>query len=172
MDSTALERGSSLISDEYAAGFFDGEGTVYAATRNNKPSPTIMVCISNVVREPLDLLRQKWGGSIFCNVPKKNRQALYQWTIAAKMAHPFLRAILPHLIIKRDVVQAAIEYCELMKTPAKDRVDYSATVERDGRLWVSPKVRPEFRSKVDEIHSRIRKLNAVRAPFNATRAWL
>lgn len=164
-----------MISDEYAAGFFDGEGTVYAAIRNNsgRPSPTIMVTITNTVREPLDRLHAKWGGSIFLDRSKKpNQQDKYQWTVAAKKARPFLEAMLPHLIIKREVAETAIEMCALMALPHKERVDYSNTVFRHGRLWSSPVVRPEFKAKIEQLHTRIRDLNSRRCPKNARRSYI
>lgn len=166
--------GYNMASNEYAAGFFDGEGTVYAATRLNsgKPSPTIIVAISNTVEAPLLALKAQWGGSLFLGRQHSpNRRAQYQWTLAARMARPFLMAIHPHLLIKRDVVGVAIEMCELMALPHKERVDYSNTVFRHGRRWSSPVVRPEFKEKVDALHSRIRLLNTRGAPMNATRRY-
>lgn len=156
-----------MISDEYAAGFFDGEGTVYAASRSkpdvsgkSRPSPTIMVCIANTVRDPLDMLCEKWGGSIHAQkVTKANRRQCFQWTVAARQAAPFLRAIFPHLIIKKGVVGHAIEFRDLMATPHKERVDYSNRVFRNGRFWSSPIVRPEFRAKIEGLHALIRLAN-------------
>lgn len=161
-----------MISDEYAAGFFDGEGTVYAATRNNKPSPTIMVCVTNTQPAPINALRARWGGSIFRHVSKNPRwQTKYQWALASRMAKPFLQAIRPHLLIKGEVVDAAIEFRTLMETPHRDRVDYDHLVFRKGRLWVSPTVKPEFREETMRLHRLIQQLNSVHAPNNGTRKY-
>lgn len=171
-----------MISDEYAAGFFDGEGTVFAATRGgSNKSPTIMVLISNTVREPLDLLQQKWGGSICITSPRKaNHRPVHQWAIAARKAAPFLRAIEPHCIIKRNVVRVAIEYCALMALPAHERIDYSTMrPSPSGKLTKSGKVkmtrggtvRPEIRERVMLLHQEIRRLNCRGAPHNGKRAY-
>ena len=164
-----------MISNEYAAGFFDGEGTVYAATRNNpkgkRPSPTIIVAITNTVPAPLELLHAQWGGSIFKDRERERQRAKYQWTLAAKMAAPFLEAIHPHLLIKHEVVSVALQFCALMARPHRERCDYSHTVFRHGRLWSSPIVRPEFAAEVARLHAEIRRLNTRGAPWNATRAY-
>jgi hypothetical protein len=161
-----------MFTDEYAAGFFDGEGTVYAATRNKSyKNPTIIVSISNTVREPLDAALKKWGGSISSNQPPGNRRRQYQWVLSSRQAEPFLRAIQPHVMIKKGVVDAAIEYCELMKTPIHERMDYSQLrpSKTPGKMTRAGVMRPEFKAKVTAIHDRIKALNVRGAPFNATR---
>ncbi len=154
------------LSNEYAAGFFDGEGTVYAATRNNpgRPSPILIVAISNTVLKPLALMRDKWGGSIFTDPPRENRQACHQWTLAPRNAYKFLYDIQPYLLIKDNLANTAIEMCELMQLPRKERVDYSNRVYRNGRYWVSPTIRPEFEDKIIALHNRIKQLNS--KPFS------
>lgn len=61
------------LSDSYCAGFFDGEGTVYAATRRStgksgRKSPTITVCMTNTDKNVIDLHQSKWGGSVYKRV--------------------------------------------------------------------------------------------------------
>lgn len=165
-----------MISPEYSAGFFDGEGTVYAATRNSpsrkRPSATILVCISNTNLASLEAHKEKWGGSIYGKKRREGHQPIYQWVLCTKKSYDFLKSILPFLIIKKEVVQKAIEYMELIKnTPRKDRVDYSHVVQSGNRMRVSPIVRQEFYDKTMAIHSDIRRLNMRGAPFNKTRMW-
>ena len=163
----------------YFAGFFDGEGSVYAATRwhrtkekDRRPTPTLTVCIGNTNFEVLRLHHEIFGGSLS---ERKNlaerRLPQMQWMIAARQAEPYLRAIHPFLIIKREVVSVALEYIELLKTPRSEQRDYSnRELDKRGRLASSPIVRPEFRKKVLDIHGRIRELNAGAAPHNVRRA--
>ena len=54
-------------------------------------------------------------------------------------------------------------------TPANERMDYTGTVEHSGRRWVAPKIRPEFRKKIEIIHKEISALNTYAAPFNVLR---
>lgn len=158
------------INDAYAAGFFDGEGTIYSASRNNSKSPTIIVCITNTVAAPLEAMQAKWGGSIYLNKsPGGRRRPQYQWTLCSRMAKPFLQAIRPYLMIKHEVVDLAIQHRTLMELPHRERVDYSNTVQRAGRLRTAPIMKPEFRAKIDDIQNQIRALNIRGAPMNARR---
>jgi hypothetical protein len=160
------------LSDQYCAGFFDGEGSVYAATRR-KESPTIVVCISNTNLEVLEYHETKWGGSIHAR--KRNNlcwQQQYQWVLNAKGAFRFLTAIQPYSIVKRKIINVALEYCRLMaETPIAERVDYTHLVFRKGRYWVFPIVKPWFREAAIRLHGRIRELNTQSAPKNARRAY-
>ena len=169
-------REDKILSPEYCAGLFDGEGTVYAANRQRpsgkRPSPTIMIFISNTNREIIDILQGDWGGSVWTRVHRDGgSQDQHQWALAPKMGYPFLKCIQPFVIIKRDVVAVALQLCELMRLPRAERIDYSHTIERGGRKWSSPIVRPEFHSKTMTLHAEIRRLNTRGAPFNATRQY-
>lgn len=164
-----------MISDEYAAGFFDGEGSVYAATRRRRgiPSPTLIVCMTNTNYEVLALFRSRWGGSLLQRrITKPRHRPQWQWVIAAKMATPFLRAIAPHVIIKREVVALALQYAALMALPVDDRLDYSRRVNtrwnrKQGDYTSISIKRPEYAAKVIELHEQIKRVNA--RGFNALR---
>lgn len=171
-----------MISIEYAAGFFDGEGSVYAATRANKNNryslraPTILVTITQVKRPVLEVLKKRWGGSIWTRATNGRQQECHQWVLCARMASSFLREIYPHLIVKKDVVGLAIEYCDLMALPAKERMDYSVLrptgkLTKNGQVKMTRagQMRPEIRQRAQEIQAAIRLLNARGAPGNATR---
>lgn len=168
-----------MINDQYAAGFFDGEGCVTACIRggaSRRKSPTILVCISNTHRDILQAHQDRWGGSL-CERGGKHKakvltgrwQRQFQWTLSARRAGPFLRAIAPHVVVKRQVVDAALRYIDLQALPYRQRMDYTRLVERGGRKWPSPSVRPEFRAKIMTIHDEIKSLNIRSAPMNAIR---
>lgn len=163
-----------MISDEYAAGFFDGEGSVYAATRRHLGyrNPTLLVTIANTVVTPLEAFQARWGGSIckrFINDGRRRDQ--YQWVLAPRMADPFLRAVHPHVIIKKDVVAAGIAYCDLMRMPLSVRMDYSQLrpSKTPGKMTRAGIMRPEFAEKIAAIHQEIKRLNVRGAPLNARR---
>lgn len=170
-----------MISDEYAAGFFDGEGSVYAAVRGpkNNRSPTILATVANIQMAPLLAFKERWGGSINTRkLTRPNERPCSQWVIAAKQAKPFLLAVRPHLLIKGAVVDVAIDYCTLMETPAHERMDYSHTRPANGftksgrqKMTRAGVLRPEFRAKVIALHSEIRRLNQKAVPRNGRRAY-
>lgn len=160
----------------YMAGFFDGEGSVYAASRYGKtnigdrrPSPIIMVCIGNTNLPVLELHKAEYGGSLHSRKKNDRWQLQWQWSIGPRAAEQYLRAIRPYLVIKAEVVDAALEYIELQKLPSGERRDYKRMIRKDGRYYSSPTVKPEFREKVIDVWTRIRELNARGAPMNATR---
>ena len=161
-----------MISDEYAAGFFDGEGSVYATVRKGPrraTSPTILVCCTNTNREILEAHQKRWGGSIWRRKMHGNRKVQYQWVLCTRKAVGFLRAIHPHLVVKRPVVGLAIQYCDLQALPHKERLDYSGRVYRRGRWWVAPRLKESHKKKIAPLFDRIRELNARGAPRNAMR---
>lgn len=164
-----------MLSAEYSAGFFDGEGSVYAAIRQSKskyrPSPTVLVCISNTNKRVLEAHKEKYGGSVYGKKRRDGHQPVFQWVLGARMAYHFLKDILPHCIIKYDVIVAALALADLLRKPAHERVDYSKTIEHSGRKWVAPVIRPEFRDACWEQVSEIRRLNKRGAPYNATRQY-
>lgn len=168
-----------MLSAEYSAGFFDGEGSVYAANRRSRtvekrPSPCVIVCISNTHKGVLDELSQSWGGSVHCRrhqSARPNCRIQWQWVLSAKTAYPFLLAIYPHLIVKKEVARLAIRLCECMRRPANERLEYIVDVRVDGTKYTYPKVRSEVEEETWQLHDEIRLLNRRGAPRNARRKY-
>jgi hypothetical protein len=95
------------ISAEYAAGFFDGEGHVcIRAPRDHNPSWALELGISQMDRRPLDLIQERWGGTVAG--PRVNAQ--YEWRANGLKAEQFLRDINPHVIVKAEQIAIALEY--------------------------------------------------------------
>lgn len=166
----------------YFAGFFDGEGTVYAATRtnrkdarHNRPHATILVCVSNTNKAVLDLHREIFGGSLCVrkgkNYESGNWREQWQLVLSPRKAEPYLRIIHPHLIIKKEVAALALEYLALVHLPMRDKIDYSKLKRtKDGTKWTTIKtLRPEHAEKLLVLHAQIRALNKRGAPLNARR---
>jgi hypothetical protein len=157
-----------MLTPEYSAGFFDGEGSVYAAVRKGYGHPTILVCISNTNKQVLELHKAMWGGSINRRKDREGWQSQYQWVLAPRMAKAFLLSIYPHLIVKKAVVYEALRYMEIQALPRSQRLDYTV-YEGDGRKLVRGIPKPEISGKLAEIHGNIRRLNMRGAPHNARR---
>jgi len=159
-----------MISAEYAAGFFDGEGSVYAGNRRQR-HPIVMVCISNTHLAVLQEIKNRWGGAL--NERKGKRYSDPRWrkcwqlSMSPNNGRTFLADIYPFLIVKREVVSIALEYLAEVARPQKERRDYSNLVFRKGRLWTQPIARPEYLDRIRILHARIRELNA--EGYNAMR---
>jgi hypothetical protein len=152
---------------EYLAGFFDGEGSVYA-NPHSKQLPSLRVCISNTNREVIDLHKKGYGGcAVSRGIPKARWREQYQWVVVGRAATKFLLDIYPHLIIKRAVVAVALEYLEHCGKPVKERREVGRSVYHHGRYWTANRNSEAHIAKALELVGRIRELNG--GGFNARR---
>lgn len=101
-----------MISNEYAAGFLDGEGCInVSATRNNE---FIRVLIVNTNKNVLEFFQEKWGGDIQENKRhKENWKISYTWRIQHKTCLKFLNDVYPFLIVKKAQVEAAFIFFDV-----------------------------------------------------------
>lgn len=101
----------------YAAGFFDGEGSIdiryeCKAHKNGKRYERfyLRVCVVQIVREPLNMLASLWGGSI-----SQRANGIHTWVATTASAAEFLRDVLPHLMVKKQEAQIGIELQATMR---------------------------------------------------------
>lgn len=99
-----------MLSLDYIAGFFDGEGSVGIYGARTKYL-LVQVCqVDNLAsRSLLEELAQRWGGSIREQSTPTGRGKL-NWQVTGAKALPFLQAIEPHVVLKRQQVQVAVEW--------------------------------------------------------------
>ncbi len=112
----------SSLSNEHVAGLFDGEGCVYVnrAWRNGRHERyqllELRVKITNKDTGILVMLTRWLGaGNILQKKGKKEMQyrPCYDWVITGKMnIIKFLSRIKDHVIIKREHVRLALEFCK------------------------------------------------------------
>jgi len=107
----------SMISAEYAAGFFDGEGCI-SCYRNHNPSQSayhISVILTNGNKDVLQSINEKYGGRIYKQVSKNNnhRDAFHLSFTNHQSMLDFLISIFPFLIVKKKAVGLAIMYLKL-----------------------------------------------------------
>ncbi len=100
-----------MISDEYAAGFFDGEGCVYVGRqkRSDRPSgPSYLLKVQVGQSEPAVLreLRQRWGGTL----SQEKRRHMWVWQIMSQKAGAFLRDIHSHTRVKSEQIAVALDF--------------------------------------------------------------
>jgi len=100
----------------YAAGLFDGEGFVRVA-KWAKPNSVhvryqVVGGIGMTHRPVIEALQDQFGGQIYANRhdlrnPKNRIQ--FMWHFASQIGASFLRQIAPHLIVKKEEVELALE---------------------------------------------------------------
>lgn len=97
----------------YAAGFFDGEGSVMimAGSTKWKTQLRLIVSVAQVHLEPLEWLRDRFGGTLRQRwVHKTNRRIPYEWTACGAEAASFLEAIRPYLVLKAPHAELAAQF--------------------------------------------------------------
>lgn len=109
---------NNLLSRQYIAGYFDGEGCVSITrdNRNRSNSFNIYISLGSTVIEPLLLLKEIYSGSIkeYKNKGGVKRKTIWYWVITSKLAEIFLEDIKDYLIIKRPQAELALELRKLI----------------------------------------------------------
>lgn len=111
-----------MVSYEYIAGFFDGEGYIQIAKKapNSKSGAPywLVASMANTHRGVLDEIAKITGGNVvFHNGVKRGQHhPHYRLTFYSLQALTFLKVIQPYLIIKREEADLAIAFCEHLKS--------------------------------------------------------
>lgn len=150
-----------MISPEYAAGFFDGEGCVnFAVSRYRRNGElrgkaiSLRVMIGNTDLPILQEFQLTFGGKIHDKVLSSPRaKEAWVWTLTYSEAMPFLRAIQPFVRVKARQIALAIEFSEWRNRPIKERC-YKLPAARG--TW---KRTPETLIKENEFKARLHGLN-------------
>lgn len=106
----------------YTAGFFDGEGTIMVRDRIQKgcrnPHHALVAKLCNTDRPILDWLQAEFGGTVSIHAhgtDLRHRLDAWSWTLGGRLqVVTFLRAIEPHLRVKRKQAQLAIQLSDLI----------------------------------------------------------
>lgn len=122
----------------YIAGLFDGEGTLGVYANSGGGGTRRGVSLTNTYHPILITLQQRFGGGIY---PQRaatlEHKATYQWDLQTKKGiEAFLRAVLPHLIIKR--AQAQIMLAELTGSLDTTRAALNLKQQKRLRFQVAP----------------------------------
>ena len=134
------------ISTEYAAGFFDGEGSIAVCKAYGRVY-RVQVSISQDVPDPLWAIKERWGGYISVRPPRANGKRAHYWKIDDRRAKQFLEDIFPFLLVKKASAALVLTFW--------DKPDDLRT-RRHGRLPLSNE---EFERRV-AIREGLRVLNA------------
>lgn len=115
-----------MITLEYLAGFFDGEGCVNITTRGKSKQVALRVMIVNTDPTILQEIQQVYGG--FLSKPRINKRgwkAFRQLTFVGDSAVGLLSTLLPFLRIKKRQAELAIEFWAFQKAPGRNMTKYN-----------------------------------------------
>ena len=97
-----------MIRNDYWAGLFDGEGSIYIA----KDLIHMQVSITQKETDILYLLKKEFGGG----VTKYGKQTCHKWRVTSvDTMKKFLLSIEPYSIIKRGEIIIALEFLNGMR---------------------------------------------------------
>ena len=92
------------MNSAYAAGFFDGDGTV-GVRYNNRSSMLVRVAVTQNKRAILDALQREFGGKVF----ERKEGGRYEWRLTRKTeTKNFLETIFPYARGKLSQVAMAL----------------------------------------------------------------
>lgn len=114
LDPNVIKGFDTAIQKAYAAGFFDGEGTVnFRDNRapNGKIYKTIHVSIGQTSRPVLEWIQQYYDGYIY-EYNKEERKTFWQWSIVGTRASIFLKHIHEFTIVKHLKISEALSAWE------------------------------------------------------------
>lgn len=114
----------TVVSAEYLAGFFDGEGSVMLCQTGRmmpdgfRNSWTLKCAIPQVDVNVLAAIKADWGGTIALSSKAKhstNQRQVYRLQWFGDDAVEMLKSIYPHLILKKDRAELAFQFDKLKK---------------------------------------------------------
>ena len=128
-----------IISTQYAAGFFDGEGCINITVRGPSRQVCLRVMLVNTDAPILRFFQIQFGGRLA--KPRMNGDGwkeFRQLNWSGHAAAAFIREIEPYLILKKPQAQLALEFWDFMQLPKSSRCelrDYPSKLMPYQRLW-------------------------------------
>jgi len=98
-----------MITPQYIAGFFDGEGCI---TRKDKKHCSIAICVTQTNFEVLDEIKRFFGFGNIREIKKRKLHWKEAWSYDVQdqfQIKQFLVVIEPYLLVKKEKAQKAIE---------------------------------------------------------------
>jgi hypothetical protein len=168
-----MNRQEKLI---YAAGLFDGEGSISIAVdlsrlkkKRSSPHFAAQVHIAMIDRCGIEIFPELFGGNISYQKPRtKMRHGLYRWQASTKNASKIIKEMLPYLRVKRPQAEILLEFQKIKDRPRSEKRIRSGTRIQNTR-W-GPREYHRFvlkREVIEEMYElvlRLRQLNDTRFP--------
>ncbi len=96
----------------YAAGVFDGEGSIILTKRHNG---SLAIKVTNTDKRLCQVFYDNWGGSIYKTESSNPKiKTIYRWGLYGRNAKYFLLAINPYSIHKAELITKGLEYINLL----------------------------------------------------------
>ncbi len=123
MSATELDKG-------YAAGFFDGEGSITIAKPRERRGYTVEIAIAQRYEDVLIWLQTTWGGSIrTCHQILGTCHRIKKWQCSSAKAAQFLFDVFPYLKGKQKIAKLALELQATKNHALRNTPEYLAFCE-------------------------------------------
>lgn len=101
----------------WAAGFFDGEGTIDARPRQraHRCEYRLSLYVGQVDPRPLRLLAVLFGGSVASRRAGRRGRPMWMWRVTGVGAETTLRTLLPYLIVKAEQARLALALRKMIR---------------------------------------------------------
>lgn len=144
-----------MISNEYAAGFFDGEGCVNLTVAGKARRVVLRVMLVNTEPSILVAFHAQFGGVLpLPRVSRKGWKPFGMLTLTGHAAAAFLSDIAPFVRVKAAQVALGLEFWDYNQRPKSDRCDY---IPRMGGS--TGRLKPSVIVKEGEFKARMHGLN-------------
>ena len=129
------------------AGFFDGEGCVRInkRIRGTYIEHTVLVSVGQKDGAVIDWIVENYGGGSYL----VKRDNSYVWTATNKIAHDFLKKIIPYLKYKKSQAEIAIELIE-----GRNQGKKTTPEEKNRRESLIERINAEKKKYVKSIYCR------------------
>ncbi len=133
-----------MVSKEYLAGFFDGEGHVsitWTKKGDWKSSPKLAVKMTNTYLPLMEEIQKEYGGNMYKgkNV-KEHYLQVYTLSLTVEESKRFLNDVMPFLKIKKRQAEIALIFSSTIYRRGRKPVTKE---EEELRAWCMEEVRKE-----------------------------
>jgi hypothetical protein len=149
------------ISPEYLAGFFDGEGCIGITVSGKERQVKLRLILVNTDYEFLEEIQRQYGGSLSRRIQKKKLTwkpfCSLEWAHMA--AADLIKIMLPHLRLKKQQANLALEFRQFMELPKEQRCLFLVRPDRAKRNRHVVIRKPETIAKELEFKAKMHQLN-------------
>ncbi len=146
-----------MISNEYAAGFFDGEGCVNLSVSGKNRLVTLRVMLVNTDEHILAAFQAQFGGEkVTCRTQKNPTWKKFRMLkMTGHTAAAFLIDIAPHVRVKSAQIALALEFWRFKLRPRSERCDYVTK-----KIGAFARLKPEILHQEHAFKAQMHLLNA------------
>lgn len=149
-----------MISPEWLAGFFDGEGNVGITVSGKRRHCIVRLSLVNTNYEILQEIQIDYGGYLSRreNKNKPHWKPFCSLTWTNCRAAEFLKIVGPHIVLKKQQVALANEFLALRESPNRFELGSKVGLSTRQRPFVR-KIRPEILTQELEMKQAMHILN-------------